>query len=198
MNGHRKRPVWAMETLAPMKNIENDRLVWMDLEMSGLNPNEHVILEIAAIVTDNDLNTVVEGPCVAIHHPENCLRTMETWSREHHAASGLLDRVYRSPYDMKKAEQVMLDFLRKYVEEGKSPLCGNSIWQDRRFLWRHMPSLDGYFHYRIIDVSSLKELVKRWYPSLPIFKKEKSHLALDDIRESIQELAYYRRHAFRV
>jgi oligoribonuclease len=171
-------------------------LVWIDLEMSGLNPDRHVIVEIASIVTDNELNVVAEGPGRVIHHPEDILAAMEPWSLEHHRASGLLDRIRSSSCTCGEAEEETLQFLSRYCEKGASPLCGNSIGQDRRFLFRHMPRLEAFFHYRNIDVSSVKELVKRWYPNLPPFNKEKSHLALGDIRESISELIYYRKHVF--
>jgi oligoribonuclease len=177
--------------------IEANRcLVWMDLEMSGLDPNTCVILEIAAVVTDNDLAIIAEGPNIAIHYPQETLLTMESWSREHHGASGLLDRVQASDSSCGKAEEAMLAFLSPHTEKGRSPLCGNSVWQDRRFLARQMPLLNAFFHYRNIDVSSVKELARRWYPSLPPFKKTKTHLALSDIKESIEELKYYRRHVF--
>jgi len=179
------------------KSDNTDRLVWMDLEMSGLDPRVHVILEMAAIVTDSNLGIIAEGPTIAVHHPEDLLLDMEAWSREHHTASGLMNRVYDSAYNSETAEETMLGFLRLHVEEGHSPLCGNSVWQDRRFLEKYMPSLNAHFHYRNIDVSTIKELVKRWYPDLPPFKKEKTHLALNDIRESIQELKHYRAHVFR-
>jgi oligoribonuclease len=173
-----------------------DRLFWIDLEMTGLNPDTHVILQIASIVTDANLEIVAEGPDIAIHIPREALLSMEEWSRVHHQASGLLERASASPYDCRGAEQETLDFLRQHCREGKSPLCGNSIWQDRRFLVKQMPVLEASLHYRNIDVSTLKELVGRWYPSLPRFPKEKSHLALQDIRESIQELKYYRERVF--
>jgi len=172
------------------------RLVWMDLEMSGLDPEKEVILEIAAIVTDGDLGIVAEGPAIAIHHPDAVLRGMEAWSKKQHRASGLIDRVKASGYDCQKAEEEILTFLSRYCKKGASPLCGNSIWQDRRFLVKHMPRLEEFFHYRIIDVSSIKELVKRWYPSIPPYRKKKVHLALNDIRESIGELRYYRDKVF--
>ncbi|MCF8146279.1 MAG: oligoribonuclease [Deltaproteobacteria bacterium] len=171
-------------------------LVWIDLEMTGLNPDCHVIVEIASIVTDARLNIIAEGPDLVLHHPEDILSHMEPWSLEHHGASGLLDRIRSSTCTPLQAEEETLQFLSRYCEEGESPLCGNSIGQDRRFLYRHMPRLEAFFHYRNIDVSSIKELVKRWYPSLPGFEKQKTHLALSDIRESIDELIYYRRHVF--
>ena len=171
-------------------------LVWIDLEMSGLDPDTHVILEIASIITDEDLQVIAEGPDIAIRYPAPALASMDEWSREHHLASGLLDRVEGSPYDCKSAEKETLQFISRYCEKGMSPLCGNSIWQDRRFLVRHMPGLEAFLHYRNIDVSSLKELAKRWYPDLASFKKEKAHLALSDIKESIAELKYYRETVF--
>ncbi|MBN1613917.1 MAG: oligoribonuclease [Deltaproteobacteria bacterium] len=173
-----------------------ENLVWMDLEMTGLEPENAVILEIATIVTDGHLRILAEGPNIAIRHPDAILSKMDDWNREHHSASGLLARAAASTYDCAGAEEATLAFLRRYCREGASPLCGNSIWQDRRFLIRHMPKLEAFFHYRIIDVSSIKEIVKRWYPSLPEFEKKKTHTALSDIRESIGELAYYRGKVF--
>ena len=172
------------------------RLIWIDLEMSGLDPEQHVILEIASIVTDNMLDIVAKGPDIAIHYPDKALSSMEEWSREHHLASGLMDRVRSSAYSCEQAEKQTIDFLSRYCQERQSPLCGNSVWQDRRFLIKYMPNLESFFHYRNIDVSSLKELVKRWYPDLPGFHKYKTHLALSDIKESILELKYYREHIF--
>ena len=176
----------------------NDRLIWIDLEMTGLEPEQDVILEIATIVTDNNLDVVAEGPVFAIAQPENRLDTMNEWSREHHAASGLLDRVRANGVSEREAEAATIKFLRGLVEKRTSPLCGNTIWQDRRFLVRYMPDLEGYFHYRNIDVSSIKELVRRWRPDLTAgFTKQNEHTALADIRESIAELAYYREHLLR-
>jgi oligoribonuclease len=171
-------------------------LIWIDLEMTGLDPDRHVIVEIASIVTDSQLTVVAEGPDIVIHHPEDVLFAMEPWSLEHHQASGLLDRIRASSWTCQQAEAETIQFLSRYCEREASPLCGNSIGQDRRFLVKHMPRLEAFFHYRNIDVSSVKELVKRWYPSLSPFKKEKSHLALSDIRESISELRYYRKEVF--
>ena len=171
-------------------------LVWIDLEMTGLNPDRNVILEIASVVTDGDLEIIAEGPNMAINYPEETLLEMEEWSRRHHGDSGLLDRAMASRYDCRSAEIETLEFLSKYVGQGESHLCGNSIWQDRRFLSRYMPDLEAFFHYRMIDVSSIKELVKRWYPSIPVYEKKKAHRALDDIRESINELRYYRQKVF--
>jgi len=174
----------------------SNHLIWIDLEMTGLDPEKHVILEIATVVTDGDLTLVAEGPNIAIHHPKEILTTMDQWAESHHKASGLLERVQASPYDCKKAEQMTLEFVGHHCRKGHSPLCGNSVWQDRRFLAQYMPSLNAFFHYRNIDVSSIKELVMRWYPALPPFKKQKAHLASMDIQESIDELKYYRQKVF--
>ena len=171
-------------------------LVWIDLEMTGLDLEKMVILEIASIVTNDELDILAEGPEIAIHHPKHVLANMEEWSREHHSASGLLDRVMGSNLDSRKAEQITLDFVSVHCGKSESPLCGNSVWQDRRFLAKYMPNLESFLHYRVIDVSSVKELATRWYPSLPRYEKKKTHLALDDIRESIEELRYYREKIF--
>lgn len=172
-------------------------LVWIDLEMTGLDPERMVIIEIASIVTDYELNIIAEGPNIAINYPEDILNSMDEWSRTHHTASGLLERVRASRHDCIKAEKETIEFLQDHCRKDESPLAGNSIWQDRRFLARHMPELEGFFHYRIVDVSSIKELVSRWYPSLPPYEKKKSHMALEDIYESIEELKYYRKHIFK-
>jgi len=174
----------------------NDRLIWIDLEMTGLDHENHVIVEIATIVTDKQLDIIAEGPVIAINYAEEVLSSMETWSREHHQASGLLDRVRASTYTCAQAEQKTIDFVSRYCGKKQSPLCGNSIWQDRLFMLKYMPRLEDFVHYRNIDVSSIKELVKRWYPDLPSYKKQKAHLALDDIRESIEELKFYRQKVF--
>jgi oligoribonuclease len=175
-----------------------DFLVWMDLEMSGLDVERDVILEIASLITDNGLEVVVEGPAIVIGHPASVLDRMDDWNREHHAASGLSERVLRSSVTLAEAEARTLDFVRQHVAERSSPLCGNSIHQDRRFLARYMPGLDAHLHYRNIDVSTVKELVRRWYPAGPEPPEKKhAHLALDDIRESIDELRFYRQHFFR-
>ncbi len=174
-----------------------DRLIWIDLEMTGLDPDRGGILEIATLVSDSELRILAEGPNLAIRQPPSVMEAMEAWSRTHHQASGLLDRSEASLYDTRSAEQETLAFLRTLCEPGASPLCGNSIWQDRRFLVKHTPELEGFFHYRNIDVSSLKELVRRWYPTLPSYPKTKAHLAMSDIQESLAELAYYREHVFR-
>jgi len=175
-----------------MKN----RLVWMDLEMTGLDAEKGVILEIGAIVTDGDLNVIAESPGIAVNYSPVVLATIDEWSRSHHEASGLLEKVRQSPFDRATAEEMMLSFVSQYCVKGVSPLCGNSIWYDRLFLIRHMPELEAFFHYRIIDVSSIKELVARWYPSLPPYEKAMEHRSLSDIRESIEELRYYREKVF--
>ena len=173
-------------------------LVWMDLEMTGLDPAKEVIIEMATIITDSDLNVVAEGPVLAINQPETILAAMDDWNQTHHAASGLLERVRQSPVSEREAEAQTLAFLEKHVEPNGSPLCGNTIWQDRRFLNRYMPTLEAYLHYRNVDVSSIKELVKRWRPDLMGgFSKRNAHTALSDILESIDELKYYREHFLR-
>jgi oligoribonuclease len=171
----------------------SDYLVWIDLEMTGLKPDTDVIIEMATIVTDLDLNTVAEGPVIAIHQPPEVLDAMDEWNKRTHGASGLIDRVRSSGYTMASAEKRTLESLTLLVEPGSSPMCGNSICQDRRFLARHMPTLEKFFHYRNLDVSTLKELARRWAPSIiPGFSKQGTHQALADIQESIRELAYYR------
>jgi len=175
----------------------NKYLIWIDLEMTGLDPERHVIIEIATIVTDDRLNIIAQGPEIAIHYPDSDLFSMDEWSRRQHQSSGLLDRVKASSINCRRAEQDTLDFLHRYCSERQCPLCGNSVWQDRRFLIKYMPLLEAFLHYRNIDVSSLKELALRWYPSIRPFSKKKSHLALDDIKESIEELKYYRAKVFK-
>jgi len=171
------------------------RLVWIDLEMTGLNPGSDSILEIATIVTDADLNELAEGPVYAIRHSEAVLKAMDDWNREHHGASGLWSRVLDSNTGMQAAEQGTLTFLDQWTVRGASPMCGNSICQDRRFLSRLMPGLESWFHYRNLDVSTLKELAARWAPELlEGLTKQNRHEALSDIRESIEELQYYRAH----
>lgn len=183
----------AIVTLLPMENASNSRLVWIDLEMTGLAPERDSILEIASIVTDADLNELAEGPVYAIQHPESTLQAMDEWNTEHHRASGLWRRVLSSDVSMREAEQGTLEFLCQWLEPGCSPMCGNSICQDRRFMYRLMPELQAWFHYRNLDVSTVKELAMRWAPELAQgFQKENRHEALADIRESIAELRYYR------
>jgi len=172
---------------------KNHNLIWIDLEMTGLDCENDQIIEIATIVTDADLNTLAEGPVLAIHHSRALMDSMDEWNTEHHGRSGLTKRVLESEVTLGQAEQETLAFLREHVEAGKSPMCGNSICQDRRFMARLMPELEDFFHYRNLDVSTLKELMVRWRPDLLAgFTKKAAHLALDDIRESIAELQYYR------
>lgn len=164
--------------------------------MTGLDPERDMILEIATIVTDSQLEVVAEGPNLAIHQSDETLSKMDEWNQTHHRASGLMERVKRSAISAEYAEQETLDFLVRHCEKGVAPLCGNSIWQDRRFLVKYMPKLHAFFHYRNIDVSSIKELVHRWYPDFSPFQKKESHLALADIRESLEELRHYRQRIF--
>ncbi len=168
-------------------------LVWIDLEMTGLDTQNDVILEIATIVTDSELNILAEGPELAIHQSDGVLAGMDEWNTRQHGGSGLIERVKNSTIDEAEAERQTLAFLQRYVPAGKSPMCGNSICQDRRFLARSMPTLEAFFHYRNLDVSTLKELARRWSPAVyKGFKKDSSHLAMDDIRDSIDELKHYR------
>lgn len=170
-------------------------LIWLDLEMTGLNTEKDVIIEIATIVTDNQLNILAEGPVSAINQPQAALDGMDKWCTKQHTKSGLVERVLQSSVMVSEAEQQTLEFLAQYVEAGKSPMCGNTICMDRRFLARYMPTLEKYFHYRHLDVSTLKILVQQWAPKLmKAFDKESKHLALQDIRDSIDELKYYRKH----
>lgn len=170
-----------------------DNLIWIDLEMTGLDPDNDRIIEIATIVTDAQLNTLAEGPVLAIHQDEEILGKMDEWNQRQHGGSGLLQRVRESTIDEAQAIAQTMAFLGQYLEKGKSPMCGNSICQDRRFLARYMPELEAFFHYRNLDVSTLKELARRWQPEIyGGFTKTGTHLALDDIRESIRELQYYR------
>lgn len=172
---------------------ELQRLVWIDLEMTGLDPDTDSIIEIATLVTDQDLNVLAEGPELAIHHPVERLQAMDDWNRNQHGKSGLWDRVLASTVGMAEAEAQTIAFLANWIPAGKSPICGNSICQDRRFLVRLMPELERYFHYRNLDVSTVKELAGRWSPGLlDGFAKCGAHTALSDIRESVKELAYYR------
>ena len=171
----------------------SDLLVWIDLEMTGLEPDKERIIEVATLITDAQLNVVAEGPVIAVKQPDSLLAGMDDWNQKTHGESGLVARVKASTIETKEAERQTLDFLRQYVVAGSSPMCGNSIHQDRRFLEREMPDLWAFFHYRNLDVSTVKELAKRWNPgALAGFKKQNGHLAMDDIKESIAELAHYR------
>ncbi|WP_417543938.1 oligoribonuclease [Marinobacter sp.] len=174
-------------------------LVWIDLEMTGLDPEKERIIEMATIITDSELNLVAEGPVVAINQPDSLLDAMDEWCTRTHGESGLTKRVRESKVSEAEAEQQTLAFLKEYMKKGKSPLCGNSIGQDRRFLVKYMPELEDFFHYRNLDVSTVKELARRWRPDvLEGVKKQGSHLALDDIRDSINELRHYREHFFKL
>ena len=170
-------------------------LIWIDLEMTGLVPEEDIIIEIATVVTDADLNVLAEGPSIAIHQDNKLLDSMDEWNTRQHTKSGLVQRVKESEISVKEAEKQTLDFVMKYVDPGTSPMCGNSICQDRRFLYNYMPKLEKFFHYRHIDVSTLKELAVRWKPDVVTTSfKQSKHLALSDIYDSINELKYYREH----
>ena len=178
-------------------NKEN--LVWIDLEMTGLDPMSDCIIEIATIVTDKNLEEIAVGPVLAIYQEEAVMQSMDEWNTKQHGKSGLTERVKNSSISAADAEKTTLDFLQQHVPANSSPMCGNSICQDRRFMARLMPELEGYFHYRNLDVSTLKELAQRWYPEVAKgFTKESKHLALDDIRDSIEELKYYREHVLKV
>ena len=187
-------PLFLMLSKAGSSMSQNSQnLIWVDLEMTGLNPFEDRIIEIATVVTDKDLNVLAEGPVLAVRQSETVLTAMDEWNRKHHAESGLMARVRESSVSEAEAEAATLDFLALWVPKGASPMCGNSVCQDRRFMASGMPILENYFHYRNLDVSTLKELAARWAPAIQSgFKKSNKHLALDDIHESIAELRYYR------
>lgn len=176
----------------------SDNLIWIDLEMTGLDPSTDRIIEVATVVTDNGLDELAVGPVVAIYQQPSVLDTMDDWNIKQHTKSGLVERVKNSVVDERQAERETLEFLQRHAIGNSSPMCGNSICQDRRFLAHYMPELENYFHYRNLDVSSLKELARRWFPGVAkSFVKESRHLALSDIRDSIEELKYYRRHLLR-
>ncbi|QGX40520.1 oligoribonuclease [Permianibacter aggregans] len=176
-------------------NKSDDHLIWIDLEMTGLDPSNDRIIEIATIVTDKNLNVLAEGPVLAIYQSDQIIDAMDEWCTRTHGESGLIQRMRESQVTEADAEQQTIAFLKNWIDKGKSPICGNSICQDRRFLARHMPELEAYFHYRNLDVSTLKELAKRWKPDvLKKVNKKNTHTALEDIRESIQELTLYREH----
>ena len=176
----------------------NENLIWVDLEMTGLDPERDRIIEIATAITDKELTVLAEGPVFAVHQPDDVLAAMDEWNTCQHASSGLTERVRASTTSAAEAEQATLAFLRQYVDQGVSPICGNSICQDRRFLVKHMPELAAYFHYRNLDVSTLKILAKLWQPEIGArFEKKSVHLALADIHDSIRELRFYREHLFK-
>ncbi|OGT22555.1 MAG: oligoribonuclease [Gammaproteobacteria bacterium RIFCSPHIGHO2_02_FULL_42_13] len=177
---------------------KNSNLIWLDLEMTGLDIMHDHIIEIATVVTDKDLNMLAEGPVLAIHQSEKILAAMDEWNTKQHGKSGLIERIRQSKVTKARAEKETLAFLEEYVPAGKSPMCGNSICQDRRFLARLMPKLEAFFHYRNLDVSTVKELGKRWYPKImELYKKQTKHTALSDVYDSIEELKFYREHLFK-
>ncbi len=184
----------AAPTATPVRPNEMN-LVWVDMEMTGLDPDNDRIIEVAVVVTDSELNVLAEGPVFAIHQPDEVLDKMDAWNKGTHGRSGLIDRVKQSKVCEADAEEALINFLKQFVPAGKSPMCGNTICQDRRFMVRGMPKLEAFFHYRNLDVSTLKELCKRWKPAVATgFKKHQKHTALADILESIEELRYYRQH----
>jgi oligoribonuclease len=179
--------------------VDNSRLIWIDLEMTGLDTQTDHIIEIATVVTDRDLRVLAEGPVLVIHQPEWILAAMDDWNQRQHGGSGLIQRIRDSNVSIAEAEQKTLAFLAQWLERGQSPMCGNSICQDRRFMAREMPLLERFFHYRNLDVSTVKELVRRWAPKLlDGLQKQATHLALDDIHDSIKELKHYRQHFIRI
>ncbi|MDH5483879.1 MAG: oligoribonuclease [Gammaproteobacteria bacterium] len=182
-----------------MANVDNENLIWIDLEMTGLDPQNDVIIEIATIVTDKNLIILAEGPMLAIHQPDDVLDGMDEWCTNQHGKSGLTQRVKDSQFSATDAEQQTIAFLAQYVDKGASPMCGNTICQDRRFMVNYMPVLESFFHYRNLDVSTIKELARRWAPDVyKGFVKDSSHLAMDDIKDSIAELVYYREHVLKI
>jgi oligoribonuclease len=179
----------------PVLAKNDNNLVWLDCEMSGLDPEKERLLEIAIVITGPDLTPRIEGPVVVIHQSNELLAGMDAWNKGTHGKSGLIDKVKASTVNEAQAEEVLIEFMKKYVSKGVAPMCGNTIGQDRRFLLKYLPKLEGWFHYRNLDVSTLKELSKRWKPEVyASFKKQQSHTALADVHESIDELAHYREH----
>ncbi|MEJ6562476.1 MAG: oligoribonuclease [Euryarchaeota archaeon] len=174
-----------------------DRLVWIDLEMTGLDVTKESIIEIATVITDGELNVLAQGPNLAISVDESLLAGMDEWNTTHHTSSGLVERVKHQSVSLEEAERQTLEFLYEWVPEGTAPLCGNSVWNDKKFMEKEMPSLVAHLHYRMIDVSTVKELARRWYPGIGRYEKKGAHLALDDILESIEELRYFRTRVFK-
>ena len=187
----------SVTAVATCMGEEAHRMVWMDLEMTGLSVSTESIIEIATVVTDGDLNILAQGPNLAIRVPEALLDAMDEWNTTHHHNSGLVDRIKNEGVSVEEAEEATLAFLSQWVEPNTAPLCGNSIWNDRRFLEKEMPRLLDFLHYRMVDVSTVKELAGRWYPNLSRYPKKGAHLALDDTLESIEELRYFRERIFR-
>ena len=182
-----------------MAQVDNENLIWIDLEMTGLEPHKDVIIEIATVVTDKNLNILAEGPVLAIHQSDEVMAAMDEWCTNQHGQSGLTQRVKDSTVTEADAEKQTIAFLEQYVPSGQSPMCGNTICQDRRFMVNYMPELEAFFHYRNLDVSTIKELSRRWAPEVyDGFTKDSSHLAMDDIKDSIAELLYYREHALKI
>lgn len=180
-------------------SVNENNLIWIDLEMTGLDPERDRIIEIATLVTDANLAILAQGPVIAIHQTDEQLALMDEWNQRTHSGSGLVSRVKASPFNERATELATIAFLKQWVPAGVSPICGNSIGQDRRFLFKYMPELEAWFHYRYLDISTLKELARRWKPEiLTGFKKRGTHQALDDIRESVAELVYYREHFIRL
>jgi oligoribonuclease len=178
--------------------VSDQNFIWVDMEMTGLIPEEHRVIEIATIVTDSNLTVLAEGPVIAIYQDAATLEAMDEWNTRTHTGSGLVDRVRSSTFSEQVATDATLTFLAEWVSPGQSPMCGNSICQDRRFMARHMPELESFFHYRNLDVSTLKILMQRWRPDIPAAPKKGAHQALEDIRESIEEMRHYRAHFLRV
>ena len=181
-----------------MTQIKRENLIWIDLEMTGLNPEKEKIIEIAVIVTDKELNILAEGPDLVVKQPKKLLGKMDSWNKKQHKKSGLLDEVLKSRLTIRQAEKMVLEFIKPYCEPGKNALCGNSVYHDRRFIIKYMPKLDKFLHYRLVDVSTIKNLVQRWFPKYSgVPKKSDTHRALADIRESIEELRFYRQTFFK-
>lgn len=177
---------------------QKNNMVWIDLEMTGLDPEKERIIEIATLVTDGELNLLEEGPSLVIHQPARLLKKMDDWNQKHHKKSGLYDEVLKSKTTLKKAEKLTLEFLKKHCLPQKAPLCGNSVHHDRRFLIKYMPKINAFLHYRLVDVSSIRSVIDRWYPKIKESPEKKDkHRALDDIRESIEELRFYRKNYFK-
>lgn len=191
------RPIEEPSPCGKFMSEAEERLVWIDLEMTGLDVTKESIIEIATVVTDAELNIIAQGPNLAINVEESLLAGMDEWNTSHHTSSGLVERVRQQGVSIKEAEERTLQFLQEWVPEGRAPLCGNSVWNDKKFMEKEMPKLVEHLHYRMIDVSTVKELARRWYPEVGRYEKKGAHLALDDILESIEELRYFRSKVFK-